>query len=258
MVDLVKNSLPTAVVCCCAVAEGQTEIIDALQQRGVTVAEVPAHDFLPVPVQTHADLQLYLLPDGRILVIAGAPVLAQRLQTLGFAVDICAEYPGDVYPQDVPLCCFALRDKLYGLPQAVAGELRAQYAGIIPVRQGYARCSTCLVDAGSIITADRDIAQAARKNGIEVLQIRPGYILLPGYDYGFIGGCCGLIAPNTLAVTGDIDTHPDAMAIRMFCAQRGVQIDCLVPGPLRDIGGLLPLQQKKSLVLLKTITYNKE
>lgn len=245
MTAFVEDGLPVAAVCCCAVAEGEPDIVHALEKRGVTVLPVPAHELLPTPVQRHADLQMYLLRDGHVLVLPGTPVLIHELERMGFTAEVCAALPGNHYPQDVPLCCFALGGRLYGRTASMADELKAYYPKRAEVRQGYARCSTCIVNADSLITADRNIAAAATKNGQNVLLIRPGHILLPGYAYGFIGGCCGLIAPDTLAVTGDVDMHPDGAAIRAFCARKGVRVDCLVPGPLRDIGGILPLQQKE-------------
>ena len=47
------------------------------------------------------------------------------------------------------------------------------------------------------------------KYGIDVLLISPGYIDLPGLDYGFIGGASGLIGKNKLFFTGRLNAHPD-------------------------------------------------
>ena len=41
-------------------------------------------------------------------------------------------------------------------------------------------------------------------------------ILLNGYDYGFIGGCCGLIDRNTLGFTGALDSLQSGDYIRAF------------------------------------------
>lgn len=230
---------------CRAIAEGWPEITRALQAQGLTVLPVPAHPALPEPIRCHADLQLFPLHGKRVLVVQDAPVLSQRLAQLGWTVIPCAKPLGGTYPQDVLLCGFVLRGKLYGLPQAMAEELMAAYPEVIPVKQGYARCSTCLVDANSVITADEGIACAAERQGLAVLRIHPGHIDLPGYAYGFIGGCAGWIAPHTLAFTGELAAHPDGEAIRSFCEARGVAVVCLCPGPLRDIGGILPLWQEE-------------
>ena len=50
-----------------------------------------------------------------------------------------------------------------------------------------------VVSNKAIITSDKVIAHEAKKVDLDVLLIPPGDIILPGLDYGFIGGCCGLI-----------------------------------------------------------------
>ena len=42
---------------------------------------------------------------------------------------------------------------------------------IINVKQGYAKCSICVVSDNAIITADKGIAKAAIQNRIDVLEI---------------------------------------------------------------------------------------
>ena len=109
------------------------------------------------------------------------------------------------------------------------------------VRQGYSRCAVCTVDADSIITADRGIAVAAESNGMHVLLIRPGYIRLEGYPYGFIGGASCKLASDKLAFTGSLDIHPDREAILGFLSERGISPVYLSQEPAFDIGSMIPL-----------------
>ena len=91
---------------------------------------------------------------------------------------------------------------------------------------------------GDIVTADSGIADAAKARGVSVLRIRPGFIELPGYDYGFIGGTAFLFG-DTLCFAGDLSTHPDGGAIADFCKMNGVTAHSLVKEmPLRDLGFL--------------------
>ena len=112
---------------------------------------------------------------------------------------------------------------------------------IINVRQGYTKCSICIVSENALITADTGIYKAARENNIDALLITAGHIELPGMNYGFIGGAAGLISPDTLAVNGDIATHPDSDKISRFCANHGVKTTPLKRGAIRDIGSILPV-----------------
>lgn len=237
--------LPQGKVCLCAVSQRQTYIISELWRRGIDVLEVPPHPRLPGPIADHSDLLLHHLGAGRVVVTDSSPQLAQSLQQFGFNTTLYERGLGSKYPNDISLNCFALNGVLYCLPKHTAEELLNYYQSNIgrvqPVNQGYAKCSTCIVNAHSIITADPSIQAAAERNGLDVLGIRPGHIALPGYCYGFIGGCTGLLNQNLLAFTGDITRHPDSGSILRFCGERGVEVLSLNRGPLLDIGGILPL-----------------
>ena len=114
----------------------------------------------------------------------------------------------------------------------------------IAVKQRYARCSVCIVDESSIITADQGVAQAAQAAGLDVLVIRPGHIMLDGFEYGFIGGASFKLAPDKLAFTGSVDSHPDAKQIRSFLTAHGMQAVSLRDGPMLDIGSAVLITEK--------------
>ena len=112
---------------------------------------------------------------------------------------------------------------------------------LIDVKQGYSKCSICVIAENAIITSDKIIAKAAVSNGYDVLHISEGYIKLKGLNYGFIGGCCGLISKEILAVNGDISQHIDYLKIKEFCEKYNVTIYPLHNGTLEDIGSIIPL-----------------
>lgn len=111
------------------------------------------------------------------------------------------------------------------------------------MNQGYAKCSVCAVDERSIITQDPSIAQAARRQGLNVLKIQTGRILLPGYDTGFIGGCSGLLGGSCWRHRS-LSAHPDGERIKEFLHSRGVEPLELTDGPLYDVGSILPLLEE--------------
>lgn len=112
---------------------------------------------------------------------------------------------------------------------------------ILPVKQKYVRCSVAIVSDNSIITSDNGIAAVCEKEKIDYLKIQPGNIKLEGYEYGFIGGCCGLIDRDLLVFSGKIEMHPDYENIRRFARNYGVYIDSLSNSELYDIGGIMPI-----------------
>lgn len=111
----------------------------------------------------------------------------------------------------------------------------------INVKQGYCKCSICIVDENSIITSDEGIHKEVIKYGIDSLLIEKGYIDLFDLDYGFIGGCSGLISKDTLSFFGDIKKHPDYNRILEFVNKKNKKIISLSNEKLLDLGSLIPL-----------------
>lgn len=243
-----KSNLPAGNVRLCAVGERYKALIAALEARGVACLRVPEYAGLPAPVACHADLQLCHLGGPRIAASAGRgrEGFWKALRQRGFSVETAAPLVPD-YPGDVPLNCAIVGKVCLGGKDLFDKKI-TNYCGeagieLIPVKQGYAKCSVCVVDEHAIITQDPSIARAAEQRGLEALKIQNSQILLPGYDTGFIGGCSGLLGRKQLAFTGSLSSHPDGERIRAFLHSRGVEPLELTDGPLCDVGSILPLME---------------
>lgn len=240
---LTKANIPDTNIKLCAIASGFPEIKSALIKRGIEVIEVEPLSALQKPVRSHADMQMHDLGEGRAVVAQGAEKLKAGLEAYGFYV--AEQELKEKYPYDIALNCFRLNKNLFCRKENTSELLLIYYQSIgvevFPVKQGYAKCSTAIVDSSSIVTADSSIAQAAQSCGLQVLHIHSGGISLPGCDTGFIGGCCGLISQTELAFTGRLSCHVDADAITAFCCSRGIDVVELTDSGLIDIGGILPL-----------------
>lgn len=147
----------------------------------------------------------------------------------------------DKYPEDIAYNAAVMGDTLICSAEHTAPEITSSYSKILSVKQGYSKCSVCIVSDNAIITSDKGIYKTAAANGIDVLCINEGYIYLKGMSHGFIGGATGLISDNILAVNGNIKTHPDCDAICSFCKQYGVEILPLNDGDITDIGSIIPI-----------------
>ena len=112
---------------------------------------------------------------------------------------------------------------------------------VLNVNQGYAKCSICVVSDNAIITADKNIFNAAVKNNIDVLLIENTEIVLKGYDEGFFGGATGLIERDLLAVNGNLTLHRDCDRIKHFCDKYGVTVLSLSDEPICDVGSIIRL-----------------
>ncbi|MDD6814990.1 MAG: hypothetical protein PUE84_00895 [Firmicutes bacterium] len=125
----------------------------------------------------------------------------------------------------------------------------AKSAGLtlIDVPQGYTRCSCLPVNENSIITADQGILRACRRAGLQCLEAGPGFVRLPGYPYGFLGGAAGRVG-NTILFHGNLDAHPDGPRIRAFIEERGLRCVDFEEFPLTDIGSVIeePLTESEN------------
>lgn len=191
----------------------------------------------------HADLSL-LCVGMQAVASKGLNIdIVNYLTNRGCAVSCVEKEEGAEYPTDAGLCvCDTGRYRIAN-PKTIdpaAQSLLAQRRWI-PVKQGYARCAVCVVNEDSIITADLGVAEKARVAGLDVLVIQSGWIELPGFKEGFVGGASIRLAPDKLGFVGSLDTHPDKDAILSFLYKKDVEAVFLKEGALLDIGSAVTL-----------------
>jgi hypothetical protein len=240
-------NLPRRMVKVVLISNGAGEdVIRDLHKRNIETILVPPCVDIARPVASHPDMLFHHLGGNRLVCYRGADKLVcERLKELGFELIISENILSSHYPYDISLNAarvgnFIFCNEFY-TDKIILENCKLRGLHIIPVKQGYAKCSICVVDENSIITADDGIAQAAKNNGIDVLIIHEGFIKLPEYNTGFIGGCCGKIDHDKMAFCGDILRHPDFNVIKTFLHDRGTEIITLGESSILDIGSILPI-----------------
>lgn len=221
-----------------------------LQNSGVKII-IPTYPLttLPPPLNLHADLQLHHLGGGDILCAPECfSYYKKELSPLGFNVMKGNISPSGNYPSDAAyniarLGGTAIHNTKHTDPGAALWYFKKRLR-MLYVSQGYAKCAVCVLKSDAIITADAGIARAAEGEGIKTLLISPGYISLPGFNYGFIGGATGLLSPETLAITGSLRRHPDRDGIYAFLAALSVRPLELGQDEPIDIGSLIPILER--------------
>lgn len=212
----------------------------SLSALGLKVREIPVWRGLEGSVSSHPDMLMSLLPDGSLL--TGEDYYAENREffdSLGVKVVTDHLSPHSPYPTDVLFDALAVGDTVYGREGSVSGRLLGSYPRFAPVSQGYARCSVAVISDNAAITADTGLERALKKDGVRVLRIRPGNILLKGFSCGFIGGASGTLLGGKYCFFGDVLTHPDGEAVLAFMTENGITAVTLSGGPLSDHGGLL-------------------
>lgn len=238
-----KPNLPQSRVGAVAISCTAREAIQYLNNNGIKTIEIPSDNRLPLPVNTHADLQI--LHVGKNVIFSQSEHLCIGESEQDFEIRKISELPGDLYPHDVRLNCAIIGDKIICNKNTISSDVLnfAESEGftVISTNQGYSKCSICIVNENAIITDDKSIFTAAQNFLNDVLFISKGSIRLDGYDYGFIGGCCGKIDKNILAFNGAIESHKDYKEITDFLIKHNIECVELKHDRLTDIGGIIPL-----------------
>ena len=243
-------NLPDGKVSAAVVGSVDPRVIRSLEAMGVWTLAAGPNRSLPAAMCRHADMLAHPLGNNTVLVAQGEHRLCNELCGFGFSAVYINRELAPRYPGDVLLNAARVGERLVCNAAYTAPELleAAEQMGleVIDVRQGYAKCSLCIVSSEAVITSDEGLFSALRLAGLDVLKILPGCIRLPGYGYGFIGGCCGKLEAATMAFAGDVLTHPDGRKILSFLERHGVCCRNLLPEgeKLLDIGSILPLMQE--------------
>lgn len=217
------------------------ETIAELARLQVDVYKTTPVQSLYNEVNGHSDMQIHFVNNKAIC----APETFNYYKSLNLsAVElVCGSKTLKAkYPDDIPYNVCNLGKYLVCRPLCTAIEILSEYhylkTKILSTRQGYAKCSICVVNDNSAITADEGIYKLLKSKDLNVLKIQEGFIELYNMK-GFIGGASGLIKDNLLAFNGNLKTHPDYENIISFCANVGVSTISLNNGNLTDIGSIL-------------------
>lgn len=197
-------------------------------------------------ISSHPDINLIKLNYENILVSPNLYDEYDKILTpLGFNLIKGKSIIDSKYPHNIAYNAVILGDKVIHnfnyTDENLLEFIEKNNLTKIHVKQGYCKCSTCIVDENSIITSDKGIYNEAKKHNIDSLLIENGHIDLFELNYGFIGGCSGLISENTLVFFGDINKHPNFLEIEQFVKSKNKSILSLSEEKLLDLGSLIPL-----------------
>lgn len=218
------------------------ETVQSLKGLGFKIIPSVRIGALYSEVDGHPDMQLHFVNGKCICAPEVYKYYSDKLnvELIKGSLEIGSSYPYDICYNVCAVDGFAVCRREYTAP-----EILSEYKRILNTKQGYAKCSVCVVGNSAAITSDAGIYKLLSGSGIDVLKIRQGSVELYNMG-GFIGGASGMLSDDCLAFNGELRTHPDCENIKSFCRDHGVYVTELRKGALKDIG-TITLVPKKGL-----------
>lgn len=239
-----KPHLPQGEVRQIIIGEKYKNVLEiALFERNIAQIWLKNNNFVDERLSGHCDLMAAHLGGNRLAVQLS---VADNCEFINNAELICTENPSkQEYPYDAGLNICIVGERLIYNPKSANMLIVSQLEGTkLICKQGYTKCSICVVDENSIITADNKIAAIATAAGMDVLHISEKITALDGFEHGFIGGASFKISRNKMAFTGVITDKRERSRIERFLNERGIAPVYLTDAPIFDIGSAIPITEE--------------
>ena len=212
----------------------------------IKVVNVTENKLLDAPISKHADILANYVGKSTFLADINQVELCNFIEDYdGKSVlidNIQSPYPNDCLLNFADIGDYIICNKSILTEQIVKYLPKKE---IIDVKQGYSKCSVCICNHNTVITDDISIYNALLQyDNINSLLVEKGSVRINEYNYGFIGGCCGLIDKNLLLFNGDLSTHTDFDKIQKFLNDNKVKYIEVKNKPLTDIGSIIPIIEK--------------
>lgn len=216
--------------------------VNSLSEMGYNVIKTPKLDCVYNEICGHADIMLHPLCENKIVVCSEAiEYLKDKLPEFELVIGtgkLSPTYPFDIAYNAARVGRHVFCNEKY-TDKTILNYYYEHGFNVINVKQGYAKCSICVISDNAIISSDKGICREALKYGIDALEITNKQIKLPGFEYGFIGGATGLIPNQALIVNGDINYLKDSERIIKFCEKYNLKIISLSFDAPVDIGSII-------------------
>lgn len=223
-----------------------TEEVTVLKKLNFDVIKVPQDKNLYSSIDGHVDIQVNILDrkNSKIIINKNLPNYFKKVLTqnnINYIEGTSTLL--NAYPENIALNAYITENYIIHNLKYTDEQI-LDYCGDknhINIKQGYAKCSILPLKENVIITNDPGINKVLSKYEFDILLLPYGDILLPGLDYGFIGGTGGMINEKTMAFFGSLDCYKYGNEVKDFLKKHGIIPIYLSHGKLNDRGSLLVL-----------------
>ena len=169
----------------------------------------------------------------------------------GIMKEIGMKNVGNAYPETVPYNAVGIGNILIHNLNYTDEKILDLYRKIstksvqLNVNQGYTRCNLLALDERNFITSDFGIKHVLEDNGCNVFYVDPHQVTLPGHNYGFFPGCCGLV-DDCVVVCGSLKHLKECKELKKFIRRNNMRIIELYDGELVDVGSIFFIHNQKN------------
>ena len=213
-------------------------------EKATKIQAIPLEEYkkLDYPVRCHADM-LFCVIDN--VIFCYEDYYEQNFKDFeaikGYKIVKTKHLCSKEYPNDIGLNVLVVGKHIFCKREYTATEI-LEYAEnnnykIVNVNQGYASCSTLVIDENSAITSDKGIYSAMVNEGFDALLISTVNIKLDGYNCGFIGGS-GCFFDKTAYFFGEIERLPNFNEISLWLKNKNYVYRAISTGDVFDFGGV--------------------
>lgn len=220
------------------------ESVKILEKRDIIVIKTIKCKDVDEGISYHPDIVLNPIDEKTLIV---APNLFEeyykKLSPFGINIIRGEIYLSNKYPKDISYNLGRINNmaihNFKWTDLRLKRELEKRKIELIQVPQGYTKCSLAIIDNNAGITADKIIYEKLKSLGCDMILIEPGHIELPGFNYGFIGGCMGKVSEDEIIISGSLKAHPDYEKIIKFIKKYNKEIIYLAEDKLIDLGTII-------------------
>ncbi len=198
---------------------------------------------LAKPVADHADMSVHPVTDKLFIVDNSVYSYYKNLldpygiEVISSSTSLTSKYPMDCLLNVSRIQNYYIHNTV--TEPSLESQLKSMGLELIKVNQGYSKCSTLILNCDTIVTSDIGIHKTLIQYNINSNLIPQGNIELKGYNTGFIGGCGGMISPDTLVLSGDPRTYLYGEALFKIILDLGIHIEYVSNRKIVDFGSLI-------------------
>ncbi|WDV47315.1 hypothetical protein PV797_06325 [Clostridiaceae bacterium M8S5] len=228
-------------------ANADQSLINYFKNRNIDIIKtVKCNDILE-PIAYHPDMVMHPVNPSTIVVAPNVynyykELLKNKpLNIIRGEKVLSRNYPDDIAYNVARVQNYAVH-KIEKMDTVLKYYFEKENIQFVNVKQGYTKCSTAIISEKAVITSDATIHKKLTQLGIDVCYIKEGFIELPGFDYGFIGGATFCLNQNEVSFSGKLIDHPNIDEIFKFIKKYGKEPNFLSLKKIIDIGSIITLR----------------